>query len=186
MINTFLKLLNIYSLIPGKFDDPTIFTVSWVKRKPLGNRIKYPAIKNKNKRSAICFIRNSRVFFSRVYLISVEEMPAKLLYFLLPPTISHPWFFSTSTQKTLFLKSQCPTPQDPNHKSLFLETCLSWSLTFPCFHHQHLFNDMHCTLYYSSLCTHVIFLVIDSIDGRTYVCVNLWRTSTKHLAHGTN
>ena len=125
MINTFLKLLNIYSLIPGKFDDPTIFTVSWVKRKPLGNRIKYPTIKNKNKRSAICFIRNSRVFFSRVYLISVEEMPAKLLYFLLPPTISHPWFFSTSTQKTLFLKSQCPTPQDPNHKSLFLETCMS-------------------------------------------------------------
>lgn len=49
MLNTFLKVLNIYLLIPGKFDDPTIFTLSWVKRKPLGNRIKDPTMKNKKK-----------------------------------------------------------------------------------------------------------------------------------------
>jgi hypothetical protein len=48
--------------IPGKFTDPTIFTVSWVKRKALGNRTKYPTVRQKeNKWSTICLIRNFKI-----------------------------------------------------------------------------------------------------------------------------
>ena len=189
---TFLQLLKIYLLIPGKFGDPTIFIESWVKRIPLGNRAKYPTIKNKknriNQQSGSlqisrhsnrivsqyiwCLLKGSHksISFDIWYLCSSSTPFIRSNEINIPttfPIMPHLQLSLHPLRILSFLEVQIPTLQDPNHKSLLPQTfCLSSFLTSLVHHQQH---SLYIVIQFLMHRHNFPYLTISSIVGSVFM-----------------